>query len=236
LVLPPKRQTSYRRPLLLVIAGALSIFSVLYFNHNYTNTNNKMSASSTLTGWHSRAIIHPEPSAFTPSENTLVVGLLRSYPAGSSLVVGIFKPDIAVDAVGQILQLTKDDWTGLVTLAKQATAETVPKAAEDFNQWRIAHPRTSLPIHQLTVTHGEGDVREVQVYGFSKDTRTLEESPDGGVTTELPEILQEIFGVLDEAPEEERQGDANTTLVNSVAEIVSFAVRVCVHHPFELRH
>jgi len=228
---PPKRQTSYRLPLLLVIAAALSIFSVLYSNRNY-NYNNKMSASSSLSGWYSRAIIHPERSAFTTTENTLVVGLIRSFPVGTKLAVGIFEPDVAVDVTGRVLQLTKDDWTGLVALARAATADTVPKANEDFNQWRIAHPRTCRPIHILTVSHGEGNVREVQVYGFSRETRTLERSrdgdvaprlPDGSVATQLPDILQEAFGVLDEAPEEDGEGYVNTALAKSVAEMISFA-------------
>jgi hypothetical protein len=178
---------------------------------------------SSLTGWHSRAIAHPERSTFTPSKDTLLAGLIRSTPVQpSGLAIGLFLPDFAVDGAGRILQLTQVDWAGLEAIVKGATADSVPKAGGFRNSWRIAHPRTDLPIHWLRVSHGRGgdDIREVSVFGYSQDVRELVNSPDG-VTTELPDVLQEVFGVLDEGRKDDGPGDGDPALVETIADIIT---------------
>jgi len=153
-----------------------------------------------------------------PSASTLSIGLLfstRLNPSG--FAVALFAPDYAVDAQGRVLQLAEGDWAGLKTLTRQATADDLPKPF----QWRIKHDKSDYPIHTLRVSYGEGDVRDVQVYGFSNETKELEEPVEG--LTQLPDAIQEAIAVLDEGRTTEGPGEGDDELVKLVSEILDSA-------------
>jgi len=177
-----------------------------------------------LTDWPLRATPHPSRDVFTPTASSLQYGILRSTPVNSQLVAAFFEPDFAVDAAGRVLKLSEGDANGIGALVHAAVGEDVPKPGGFRNQWRVSHPRTSMPIHWLKVfnTPGkEGTLQEVSVYGYSSETTELSKSVQGLLN--FPDTLQETFGVLDEARTTSNGGQGNTDLAQQVAEIVAGA-------------
>lgn len=141
-------------------------------------------------------------------------------PAKSSLVLAFFASDFVVDASGRVLQLTDGDQNGLKMLIDRALGDDVPKPGGYGNQWRIQHPRTSMPILWLKVPGvGEGNtLKEVSIYGYSAQKRKLSKSVDG--LSELLDVLQELFGVLDEARLDDSGGEGNVALAEQVGKMV----------------
>jgi hypothetical protein len=221
-------QSSYQKSRLVRLFAALALLAAAaYFAYRppylpFTYRTTPIMSQSPLTGWPSRATPHPSRDTFTPTASSLQYGVIRSTPANpSELVAAFFEPDFVVDAAGRVLKLLDGDARGINTLVHSSVADDVPKPGGFRNQWRISHPRTSMPIHWLSVFNApgkEGELREVSVYGYSSRTTELSESVDGLLN--FPDVLQETFGVLDKARTSIRDGEGNPELVRQVIEII----------------
>ncbi|KAF8326110.1 uncharacterized protein EI90DRAFT_3291559 [Cantharellus anzutake] len=176
---------------------------------------------SGLSGWHTRSHPHPSRGTFTPSSETLIAGVIRSthlYPR--QLVAAFFVPDFVVDTEGRVFQLNSEEEKGAIyQILSRATSDKIPLAGGYNNQWRIFHPRTDFPIHKLKIPSTEaGKVDVVSVYGLSKSTGTLEKLVGG--YTELPEVLQEAFTLMDEARTTTAEGEGDSSLARTVGDLI----------------
>jgi len=183
-------------------------------------------SQSPLTGWTLRAIPHPSRHSFAPTASALQYGIIRGTPVNpTQLVAAFFKPDVMVDAAGRVIKLSDGDARGINTLIQASVGDDIPKPGGFRNQWRISHPRSSMPIHWLKVLNAPGkgeELQEVSVYGYSKQTTALSKSVQGLLN--LPDVLQETLGVLDEArTNNKHDGDEDRELAQQVAEVVDKA-------------
>ncbi|KAI0709383.1 hypothetical protein C8Q76DRAFT_786155 [Earliella scabrosa] len=169
-------------------------------------------------GWYSRATPHPSAPDFTPTKDELVFAVLlnaQADPEGFTLAV--FRPDIAVDARGRVLQLQPQDFSSLTSLAEETTR--LPETGSFMNAWRVDHPVTSRPIDQLFYKTESGEYKQTSVQGWSPDRKQLK-SPVGDYQ-ELPPLLQELFGYVQEARTDyERGREENPALLEKVKELV----------------
>jgi hypothetical protein len=60
--------------------------------------------------------------------------LFNMIMAVTGFSVALFKPNVAVDAMGRVLVLTESDWNALADLASQTT--NLPETGAFLNQWR----------------------------------------------------------------------------------------------------
>lgn len=212
----------YLAALTLLVTAALLVFSPIpyllpKFDHQYKP--HTIMPQSPLTGWHKRATSHPSRDTFVPTASSLQYGMIRSTPANpTQLDVAFFAPDFVVDAAGRVLKLSTGDIDGLQTLVKAAVSNDVPKAGGFRNQWRIKHPRTSLPILWLKVPDADTGLQEVSVYGYSSETISLSKPVKG--LDDLPDVLQEVFGVLKEARTDQNNDEGSPELAVQVSELV----------------
>ncbi|QRV92449.1 hypothetical protein RhiJN_20467 [Ceratobasidium sp. AG-Ba] len=164
------------------------------------------------TGWHSRAQPHPDGSAYDVKKENAVFGMMRSTrvePEG--FTVALFKPNVAVDAMGRVLVLTKEDFSALSSLA--AETATLPNTGSFRNQWRVKHDRTDYPIEQLYVATSNG-LHTIGVYGHDGQTTTLK--PPVGNIANLPAPLNSIITVAKEGRNGFERGTENTEVVSKV--------------------
>ncbi|KAG8902920.1 hypothetical protein FRB99_003946 [Tulasnella sp. 403] len=172
---------------------------------------------SSLTGWHSR--VEPATGPFTPTRDSLAFAELRSTPADpNGFTVAFFSPNIVVDARGVVSTLDTSDWQGIKNLVVEAVT-SLPQTGVFRNQWRIAHARTGQPIDWLrVVTSSTEDLGEVSAYGYDGVTTTLE-TPVGGYTT-LPPVLDQVFGLLQEARSGYVKGAEVTVTIDAVKAVL----------------
>ncbi|EIN12132.1 hypothetical protein PUNSTDRAFT_124168 [Punctularia strigosozonata HHB-11173 SS5] len=178
-----------------------------------------MSWSSKYEGWHTRARLHPDPASFTPMRDALQFAALYNAPAepdGFSLAV--FQPGsdgdlVAVDALGKVLVLDRDDAEGLVGLSSATTL--LPKTGAFRNQWRVRSAISSRPIDRILVNiKGEAGLVETGVYAFAKGERKLEKDVEG--IDELPDALYELVGLVREGREGYKRGQGDQEVVRRV--------------------
>ena len=224
----PVLQSSHRRPRLVHLIAALALLvtvALFVCSSPYRHRAASIMSQSPLTGWPLRATPHPSRRTFTPSASSLQYGMIRSTPVNpSQLVAAFFEPDFVVDAAGRVLKLSDGDARGINTLVQASVGDDIPKPGGFRNQWRVSHPRTSMPIHWLKVLNAPGkggELQEVSVYGYSSETTELSKSVQGLLN--LPDVLQETFGVLDEARTDNNGGEKNPELAEQAAEIVAGA-------------
>ncbi|KAI0693265.1 hypothetical protein BC835DRAFT_1253549, partial [Cytidiella melzeri] len=169
---------------------------------------------SSTAGWHSRAQPHPDPSSFTPTRDTLSLAVLRNAPADpEGFTLALFSPDIAVDASGSVLRLENhNDFTSLVALANQANE--LPRTGSFMNMWCLKRARTSQPIERLFVPLTSGELVQTSVQGYEKGLTELKERV--GEYTTLPGVLQELFGLVEEARAGYVRGEEDKAVIEKV--------------------
>lgn len=162
-----------------------------------------------------RALINPYPDSrsYTPSLPDLRFALLRNTPVeheGFTLALfsqsstssseatsasatstpaaaeGESEAGLAVNAMGQVLIMSREDWAKLMRLVKQFAANKLPETGYR-NTWIVEHETTCQPIDRLLVPSAEGQLEETGVSGFSYTERRLNQPVEG--ITELPEVL-----------------------------------------------
>ncbi|KAH9857024.1 hypothetical protein C2E23DRAFT_370503 [Lenzites betulinus] len=160
-------------------------------------------ATTSAKGWHARAIPHPSRADFVPARDTFVLAELLNAPADpEGFTAALFRPDVAVDARGRVLQLESADFAALAGLAEQATH--LPDTGSFMNAWRVAHDRTSQPIDRLFVHTSEGGIKETSVQGWDPEKKQLKQAV--AEHQELPAVLHELFGYLKEGREGHQRG------------------------------
>ncbi|QRW20298.1 hypothetical protein RhiXN_09273 [Rhizoctonia solani] len=163
-------------------------------------------------GWYSRATPHPDGSNYDVKKENVVLGLLRNSrvePEGFS--VALFKPNVAVDAMGRVWTLNDVDFDALTKLA--TLTRELPDTGAFRNQWRVKHDRTDYPIDQLYVSTSAG-LHTIGVYGHDGETTTLK--PPVGDITELPTTLNSLVTLAKEGREGFQRGQENSEVTNKV--------------------
>ena len=204
---------SFVLPLILGVFtfSLYATFTNLLPSFDFTSQSQTIMTQANLEGWHARALAHPypKPHSFVPRRENLKLALLRNSPAeheGFSLAIFAEDNDshyVVVDAVGRVLDLPSSsfDINGLLDLGRQTL--DLPIASEWRNIWMIKHRITSQPIDRFFYV-SDAEKRETSVAGYSR-TETELAWPVAGYH-HLPDVLQELFGLVLEAREGYRLG------------------------------
>jgi hypothetical protein len=176
--------------------------------------------SSDYADWQKRAQPHSDPGAFTPTKDGLVLAVLRNAPVehfGFTLAVfdgGDVQAGnkIAVNAKGDVLVLSPEDFDGLKRLAGEVAA--LPDTGNFRNTWKVKALTTSQPIDRIFVKTESEELKEVSVQGFSKTQNELK-SPEGT----LPGVLSELTGLVLEAREGVQVGQ-DTPLILRIKDVI----------------
>jgi len=216
-----RHPAAYRTPLLVGLSFLLLIALVFNFDSTFSFGFPMSIQTSPATVWHTRAVPHPSRDTFVPSIDNLAFGVLRNAPVEhDGFTVAFFKPDVAVDAMGNILQVASDDWTEINTVVQGATTGgEVPEAGGFRNQWRIKQARTSYPIDWLRVpVTSTSEFKDLSIYGFDGTTTELQ-TPIHGLT-QLPPILLNLFSLVIEGREGYVRGSEDREVVDKVKKVL----------------
>ncbi|KAG9096413.1 hypothetical protein FRC06_008689 [Ceratobasidium sp. 370] len=173
------------------------------------------------SGWHSRATPHPDGAAYDVQKENIVFAMTRNTrvePNGFS--VALFKPNVAIDAMGRVFVLNHEDFSALASLA--AEAANLPDTGSFRNQWRqvappFKHDRTDYPIDELHVATSKG-LHSIGIYGHDGQTTTLK--PPVGDITNLPPPLNSIVTLAKEGRNGFERGTENTEVVSKVKAVL----------------
>ncbi|KAG8698110.1 hypothetical protein FRC09_007429 [Ceratobasidium sp. 395] len=152
-------------------------------------------------GWHSRATPHPDGAAYDVQKENVIFGMARNTrvePEGFS--VALFKPNVAVDAMGRVWTLSEQDFSALTSLASE-----------------VKHDRTDYPIDQLYVSTSKG-LHAIGVYGHDGQTTTLK--PPVGEIINLPAPLNSLVTLAKEGRDGFERGTENTEVVSKVKAVL----------------
>ncbi|KAH8829272.1 hypothetical protein DL96DRAFT_1041234 [Flagelloscypha sp. PMI_526] len=154
--------------------------------------------TATWTSQHSNWLARATPIQVTTdvvSKENLLIGASVNAPVGTYPILGIFKPNIAILSDGASVEMKQEDADALVNLAR--------KVAEEFpeSHWRLRHDVSCRPI-QCIHYPVEGMLKQISVYGYMKGLYELEASSAG--ENKLPEVVDEIFGLIEEASDSGR--------------------------------
>ena len=131
--------------------------------------------------------------------------------------MALFRPDIILDARGHLLQAQPGDAAALAALAEEASR--LPDTGSFMNAWRVSHPRTSQKIDRLFAKTADGTLRETSVQGWDAERKELKTAV--GEFQELPPVLQEFFGLIQEAREGYQRGqEENVELMKQIKTLV----------------
>ncbi|KAG8757972.1 hypothetical protein FRC12_010131 [Ceratobasidium sp. 428] len=167
-------------------------------------------------GWHSRATPHPDGAAYDVQKENVIFGMARNTrvePEGFS--VALFKPNVAVDAMGRVWTLSEQDFSALTSLASECA--NLPDTGSFRNQWRVKHDRTDYPIDQLYVSTSKG-LHAIGVYGHDGQTTTLK--PPVGEIINLPAPLNSLVTLAKEGRDGFERGTENTEVVSKVKAVL----------------
>ncbi|KAI0748266.1 hypothetical protein C8Q80DRAFT_1170955 [Daedaleopsis nitida] len=155
--------------------------------------------SPSVQGWHSRAADpHTAAADFTPTKDALAFAVLLNAQADpEGFTLALFHPDIAVDARGRVLQLQPSDFSKLTALA--AEVNHLPDTGSFMNAWRVVHDRTEQKIDRLFAKTSAGNLKQTSVQGWHTDKKQLKTAV--GDHAELPAVLDELFGYIQEGRE-----------------------------------
>lgn len=95
-------------------------------------------ATMSSQGWHARASPHPAGPSYEPSRSDLLLVLKHSAPANpEGFSLALLAPDVAINALGQVLTVPADDFATLRTFTtKVADDSNVLDTGLFGNQWR----------------------------------------------------------------------------------------------------
>ncbi|KAG8771796.1 hypothetical protein FRC12_003403 [Ceratobasidium sp. 428] len=173
---------------------------------------------TTPSGWHSRAAPHPDGAAYDVQKENVIFGMARNTrvePEGFS--VALFKPNVAVDAMGRVWTLNEQDFSALASLASDRTALYLSPTPSNIRAPRVKHDRTDYPIDQLYVSTSKG-LHAIGVYGHDGETTTLK--PPVGEITNLPAPLNSLVTLAKEGRDGFERGTENTEVVSKVKAVL----------------
>lgn len=188
---------------------------------------------------------YPDPHSYTPSLPNLRFAMLRNTPvdhegftlalfsqsstssseatsasASSSLPAaeGQGEAGLAINAMGQVLILERDDWATLMGLVEEFTSSKLPQTDSSQNTWIIEHEVTSQPIDRLLVPLPEGQMEETRVSGFSYTERRLHQPIEG--ITQLPEVLFHLVLLSLEGRDGYVKGEEDPMVISKVKDLL----------------
>lgn len=174
-------------------------------------------ATMSDSNWTDRAKSHPSPSSWTPSRSDLAFAVVRNGPVEHhALTLALFKPDIAIDAMGNILVLKSEDFARLTGLANKTP--DLPETGTFRNTWVVDQPTTSQTIDRLLVPAGDSDYKQISVQGYAANKKQLKQ-PVGDVA-ELPDVLHELFGLISYSRAGYNKGSRNEDTLSKVLDII----------------
>ncbi|KAH9945995.1 uncharacterized protein BXZ73DRAFT_95507 [Epithele typhae] len=200
--------------------SALLILRTIYTSAHPPTARLDLAMAPSAQGWHARATPLPtaDASGFAPTADALAFVVLLNAPADpEGFTMALFRPDVAVDARGRALRLQADDAVALLALAERANA--MPDTGSFMNAWRVAHPRTSQKIDRLFVRTPEGRFRETSVQGWDPVLKQLKTAV--GEYEELPPVLYEFFGYVQEARDGFQKLEANQDIITQVTALAT---------------
>ncbi|CAE6485250.1 unnamed protein product [Rhizoctonia solani] len=209
----PRKQlvTPARVGIALIFTILVALF-VFYPSSSKSMSGPGRMAFADPAGWHSRATPHPDGANYDVKKENVVFGLTRnSRVEQDGFSVALFKPNVAVDAMGRVWTLNDRDFDALSKLATLTT--DLPDTGAFRNQWRVAHDRTDYPIDQLYVATSSG-LRTIGVYGHDGQTTTLK--PPVGEITDLPTTLNSLVTLAKEGRDGFQRGQENAEVTNKV--------------------
>ncbi|KAH7338108.1 hypothetical protein B0J17DRAFT_660828 [Rhizoctonia solani] len=143
-------------------------------------------------GWYSRATPFPYELPYEILEKNFAFGVETSSLAVQGPSLALFRPNIAVDAMGRVLMLKQVDWD---TLAEAAGVLTnLPRAGRD-NMWRIKSDFFCIPFLSIYVPTPDEN-RVINVEGWLGEASELS-MPVGNIT-HLPDSLQLLLNYSNE--------------------------------------
>ena len=177
-----------------------------------TSTHASEADWSKLAGWHKRARPHPNPSWFEPTRDALIFVVRVNAMGGDSIQIAAFAPNVVVDARGEVLELTGDDFAGLCAVAREAAQHpATPGATDIFSAtWTVPCNITCQPNYHLLVPDG-GDFKKLGIYAYRRGCSRWPEDaykprtrPGVTVTEEscyrrIPEVVDDFFGLAAES-------------------------------------
>ncbi|KAI0362262.1 hypothetical protein OH77DRAFT_37799 [Trametes cingulata] len=175
-------------------------------------------SSASAKGWHGRAQPHPDGAKFAPARDKLVFAVLVNAQADpEGFTMALFRPDVAVDARGRVLQVQSDDFAALSDLAEQANR--LPETGSFMNAWRVAHDRTEQKIDRLFVPTPSGAIKETSVQGWHPEKKQLKNAV--AEYQELPPVLHELFEYIQEGRTDYTRGEEeNKQLIAEIKAVV----------------
>ncbi|KAG8712043.1 hypothetical protein FRC11_001159, partial [Ceratobasidium sp. 423] len=130
---PRKQLLTPVRVGIALIFTLLAAFFVL--SPSAYNAMSGRTAFADPSGWYSRATPHPDGANYDVKQENVVFGLTRnSKVEQDGFSVALFKPNVAVDAMGRVWALTDKDFDALTKLATLTIG--LPDTGAFRNQWR----------------------------------------------------------------------------------------------------
>ncbi|KAG8738129.1 hypothetical protein FRC10_007251 [Ceratobasidium sp. 414] len=161
-------------------------------------------------GWHSRTTLLPDGPAYSVNKSNVVFGVTRSTrlePDGFTVL--FLKPNVAIDAMGRVLEVKSRDFSVLTTLAAETTS--LPDTGAFGNMWSVKQGHSDWPIDQLYVATSS-EMYAVSVYGHDGVTTALD--PPVGNITDLPPSLNKMFTMAKEARSGYVSGGADVAMIS----------------------
>ena len=173
---------------------------------------------SAIADWRDRAERIRNPESWQPERKDLVFAVVRNAPVEHhALTLALFRPNIGVDASGNVLALKEDDFSTMSHLATQTL--DLPQTGEFRNAWILRRPRTSQPIERLLVYTTESEVTETSVQGYNNQGEFELREPVGDITV-LPNLLQDLFGLIMKARADYDPRNRHEAVLTKVLDVV----------------
>ena len=175
------------------------------------------STSTSAEGWHARATPHPDASTFQPTSDALIfASVLSTMAFPDSFTMALFRPNIAVDASGRVLQLQPQDFSTLALLAEDVAR--LPDTGGFQGFWVVSSQFTCRANDFLYVKTPEGGLKTTGVYAW--DARHTELSMPTAGYEHLPPAMHELVGYVQEAHAEKTESKEGGELVRRIKDMV----------------
>lgn len=174
--------------------------------------------ASANTSWRDRAERVQNPESWKPERKDLVFAvIINSQVEHHDLTLALFHPNIGVDASGNVLALREDDFSTFSRLAAETLG--LPQTDNYRNTWILERTTTCQPIERLLVPTSGSELKETSVQGYNNRggfdlTHTV------GDITVLPQLLQDLFGLILKARNGYDRKHRNDAVLKKVLDVV----------------
>jgi hypothetical protein len=203
------------------ISNTLSIFwtkvkglagcNTASMSHYHHTTHTTASAE----GWHAHAT-RVSSANFAPKASDVILTVLyNSQVEPEGFTMSLVRPNLAVEASGQVLALRASDFAAFEAQVRAVSQHVEPTGAF-MGQWRVKQARTGYPIDRVLIP---GDA-ERAVYGWTKSDAELELEEETKGRSTLPKELQVLVGWAREAREGYVRGNKDDFAIRQIMALV----------------